>query len=124
MDYLASPILSEGNNTASIGYQLYPYACLSIFHTVDPTHMVSADLVLISKHRYGISNTDQCAEGISPTDEFRILELRAATPASDDYFSEQPNEYFDISPDPRFRLIRQFGNYQVYKRVETSQLDK
>ena len=124
MDYLASQILSEGNNTASIGYQIYTYAFLPIFHAVDPTYKVGADLDLFLKHRYGISNTDQCAEGISPTDEYRILELRAATPASDDYFSEQPNEYFDISPDPRFRLIRQFGNYQVYKRVETSQLDK
>jgi hypothetical protein len=59
---------------------------------------------------HGVSNTNRCAEGVSPDDEFRIVQTR---PTSTD---PRGKGYFNISLDRNFILLRQFGPYQVFKR--------
>jgi hypothetical protein len=44
---------------------------------IDPRHKVGAELDLIFKHQHDISNTTRCAEGVSPDDEYRIVQTRA-----------------------------------------------
>jgi hypothetical protein len=114
-DYLASQIRSEGKAEAAIGYQVFIRGFMAAFHFVDPRYKVGAELDLFLKHRYGISNSNQCGEGVSPQDEYRIVQT---APNSNDL--KEFLEYIDIRLDPSFRMLRQFGNYQVFKRIGTS----
>jgi hypothetical protein len=61
-------------------------------------------------YRHGIANTNQCAEGIAATDDYRIVQRRPKTGP------EEPQQYFDVPLDERFRLLRRFSLYEVYKR--------
>jgi hypothetical protein len=55
-------------------------------------------------------NTDLCAEGISPADEYRITQRRPKPGA------DEPRQYLDVPPDSRFRLVRRFGLFDVFRR--------
>jgi hypothetical protein len=72
-------------------------------------YRVGAELELMLRFRHDISNTDRCAEGISVSDEYRIVQR---APESG---PEPPQHYFDVPLDG-FRLLRRFGLYEVFKR--------
>ena len=121
VDYLAGDIRAEGRDKVAVGYQTITYGFVPKLNFVDPRYKVGADLDLYLKYRYGISNNDQCAEGFSADDEYRIVEARRTLYQPEDYFSIEPDEYFDVPVDPGFRPLQQFGNYQVFKRVDAAQ---
>jgi hypothetical protein len=105
-DFVARQI--AGKNRAAIGYQIYNWPFMVAFNAVDPRYKIGAEFDLLYKTVHGISNMDRCAEGFSPEDEFRIVQI---SPTSD------PREgYFEMSPDNTFRLVHQFGPYQVFQR--------
>ena len=108
VDYVASRL--KGQNQTAIGYQIFTWGFNATYNAVDPLYKVGADLDLLFKHRYGVSNTNRCAEGVSPDDEFRIVQTRPTltNPAG--------KHYFNISLDRNFILLRQFGAYQVFER--------
>ncbi len=110
VDYVSNQIHSNGKEQAAIGYQIFIYEFMPKYAILDRQYKVGAELDFLFKHRNGIVNTDQCAEGVSPTDEYRIVQTR---PKSGEAESSQ---YFDVPPDREFHLLRSFDLYQVFKR--------
>ncbi len=108
VDYVATQI--HGNSPTSIGYQIYIWQFMAIFNSSDPRYKVGADFDLLFRDRRGITNSNRCAEGISPVDEFRIVQVK---PAWTDF---RGKGYFDVPADSRFHFLRQFGMYQVFRR--------
>lgn len=109
VEYLANQLHSEGKQQAAIGYQILIYEFMPQYATLDRQYKVGAEFDFWLEHR-GITNSDQCAEGIAPGDEYRIVQTR---PLGDESW---PRHYFNTQLDPSFRLRRQFDAYAVYKR--------
>jgi hypothetical protein len=109
-DYVAEQIRSEGHDRAAIGYHIFVYPFMVQYNMINPQYKVGAEFDLWLKYRHGIANTNGCAEGLSPYDEYRIVQTQ---PKSG---SDEPREYFDVPLDRRFQLLRQFGPYQVLRR--------
>jgi hypothetical protein len=113
VDYIAEQLHGLGKSHAAIGYQTLYMALpafnffMAEFNIVDARYKVGADFDLLFTFRHDIANTNQCAEGISPDDEYRIVQSSAiwTTP-----------KYAGLSLDSRFQLLQQFGPYQVFKR--------
>ena len=75
---------------------------------IDDKGQAGANLDLFFKTLNGISNTDDCAEGFSPADEFRIVNIESGP-------GDPRKTYFDISLD-NFHLVEQLGPYQLFQR--------
>jgi len=110
VDYLAARVADKNSNRAAIGYRVFIYPFMATYNKINPQYKVGADLDLLFRYRRGITNTDKCAEGFSPTDEYRIVRT---TPASE---TDAPRQYF-VAPLDEFRLLRRFGPYEVFRRV-------
>lgn len=108
VDYVVSRL--KGRNQTAIGYQIFIWRFNATYNAVDPRYKVGADLDLLFKDRHGVSNTNRCAEGVSPDDEFRIVQTRPT------WKDPAGKGYFNISLDRSFILLRQFGPYQVFTR--------
>jgi hypothetical protein len=111
VDYVASQLDREGRDRAAIGYHVFTYPFMAEYNRIDRRYKAGADFDLLFEYRRGIVNTDTCAEGLSPDDEFRVVQT---TPEAE---PSAPRSQFDLRPDRRFRLLRQFGPYQVFKRA-------
>ncbi len=118
VDFVANHLSSEGRNTAAIGYQIFVYGFMAKSNIIDPRYKVGAQFDMLFKYRHGILNSDQCAEGVSSKDEYRIVQTRSrqVLPRKD-FFDEPAEEYVDLHLDGSFQLVRQFGGYQILKRT-------
>jgi hypothetical protein len=114
IDYLASQLRSHGRDRAAIGYQMFIYPFMAEYNVANPQYKVGADFDLLLKYRHGIVNTNACAEGISANDEYRVVQTQ---PKQEEW---RPRQYFAISPDRGFRLLRHFELYQIFKRMDPS----
>jgi hypothetical protein len=83
---------------------------MATYNIINPQYKVGAEFDLWFKYRHGIANTNGCAEGLSPSDEYRIVQPQPKSGP------EEPREYFDVPLDGNFQLLRQFGPYQVFRR--------
>jgi hypothetical protein len=110
VDYVAQQVRADGKSEAAVGYQLFIYPFMAEYHVTNPIYRAGAELELMLRYRHDIANTDRCAEGISPTDEYRIVQRRPTQGL------EAPRHYFDVPMDKGFRLLRRFGLYDVFKR--------
>jgi hypothetical protein len=110
VDYVASQLQANGKDHAAIGYRTFIYEFMPQYNIVDPQYKVGAEFDLLFKYRHGITNADRCAEGLSPQDEFRIVQTRPKSGEG------EPRNYFDIPDENRFRLLRRFDLYDVFKR--------
>jgi hypothetical protein len=109
VDYTAQQIMML-DHRAAIGYDLYIYGFMPIFNMVDRRYKVGADFDMLLKYRHGVENTNQCAEGISNEDQYRIVQIKSNATA------EAARERIGVPADPRFVLLRQFDSYQVFQR--------
>jgi hypothetical protein len=127
VDYIASELRAEGRTRAAIGYQTFMVGFMATMNTIDPRYKVGTELDLFLKHRYGITNSNQCAEGVSADDEYRIVQeppQQAGSPEvppswaplGSEVKSYDLVEYFKVPLDPSFRLLRRFGQFQVFRR--------
>jgi hypothetical protein len=110
VDTIARHIKAEGKDQAAIGYQTFIYLFMASYNITNPIYKVGAEFDLLFRYRHGISNINQCPEGTSPNDEYRIVQTRPKQP------EWHPRSYFDAAMDSNFRLVRQFDLYQVFKR--------
>jgi hypothetical protein len=108
-DYIASDIDKKGRDRASIGYQLFVYPFMVDYHSVSSYYKVGAQFDVLFKYQHGIKNTDRCAEGMSPSDDYRIVETRPQN------VPEAPINYFKTPLENRFKLVRQIGTYRIFK---------
>ena len=113
VDHIAAQLRALGKSHAAIGYQtLYMELpafnfFMAEFNVVDARYKVGADFDLLFTFRHGITNTNQCAEGIAPDDEYRIVQSSAVWTLP---------KYAALFLDSRFQLLQQFGPYQIFKR--------
>jgi hypothetical protein len=110
VDYVAEQVRADGKSEAAVGYQLLIYPFMAEYHVTNPIYRVGAELELMLRYRHGIVNVNQCAEGVSAADQYRIVQRRPKQVA------EAPMQYVEVRPDRRFRLLRRFGDYEVLKR--------
>jgi len=110
VDYVSNQIRSDGRDHAAIGYEIFIYEFMAKYNIIDRQYKTGAEFDLLFKYRHGIANTNQCAEGVSPADEYRIVQ-RAPKRGE-----QEPRHYFQTSRDKSFRLVKDFGLYQVFKR--------
>jgi hypothetical protein len=108
VDYVSSRL--KGRNQTAVGYQVFIWRFSADYNIVDPRYKVGADFDLLFKDRHGVSNTNHCAEGVSPKDEFRIVQTTR------NWTNHAGKVYFEIPLDRNLRLLRQFGSYQVFER--------
>jgi hypothetical protein len=121
VDYVANQIRAEGKNRAAIGYQTFIYAFSAKYNVIDPRYKAGNEFDMLFKYRHGLLNTDRCAEGVSSDDEYRIVQTRPKQLDSPkDFFNEPPEEYFEVPLHDSFQLMRQFGDYQVFKRIDSA----
>jgi hypothetical protein len=113
VDYITSDINTESRDRASIGYQLFVYPFMANYHVVSSQYKVGAEFDVLFKYRHGIENADTCAEGVSPQDDYRIVQTRPKDG------EDEPRNYFDLPLDNRFRFVRQVGTYQIFKATQT-----
>jgi Dolichyl-phosphate-mannose-protein mannosyltransferase len=109
VDYVADQIHEGGREHAAIGYQIFVYEFMPKYAIIDRQYKVGAEFDFLFKHWHSIANTDQCAEGISPNDEYRIVQTRPKDGQG------EPRQYFAVPSDKRFRPLRRFDLYQVFK---------
>jgi hypothetical protein len=110
VDAVAEEIQAGGRDEANIGYRMFIYPFMAEYNITNPFYKVGAELDLLFRLRHGVTNLTQCAEGVSPQDEYRIVETRPKPP------EWAPKEYFPVDMDEGFHLIGQFGTYQIYWR--------
>ena len=110
VEYTAKRIILDGKNHAAIGYDIPMALFNASFNAADRRYKVGAKLDLLFKHRHGITNTDRCAEGFSPDDEYRI-----ARP-SNGAVAKLNDDRFDIPHDPRMQMVHSFNSYQLLQR--------
>jgi hypothetical protein len=116
VDFIADQV-GGGRKAAAIGYQTFFYGWMRRHSTLDPRVKVGMEFDLLLQMLHNLTNTDKCPEGISPNDEFRIVQY-ATSPAmaSPFAYSQAPRSFFDVPKDDRFYLLRQIGRYSVLKR--------
>lgn len=107
--YVAERLRQEGRAHAAIGYHMFTlHDHPARWNVIDPRYKVGAELDLLFKYQHGISNTTRCAEGVSPDDEYRIVQTRAEGPWAAN------RHYFDVPLDESFRRLRRFDVYEVF----------
>jgi hypothetical protein len=110
VDYVADQLHGTGKDHAAIGYRLFIYRFMATYHVTNANYKVGADFDLLLRYRQGIANTDRCAEGISSSDEYRIVRVKPRPEAW------APRAFFEVPLDG-FRLVRAIGPYRVYERA-------
>jgi Dolichyl-phosphate-mannose-protein mannosyltransferase len=107
-DYVANRLAAEHKNRVALGYDISFKPFNVAFHAADHRYKIGAQFDQLLRYRYGIQNTDACAEGIAPNDEYRLVETQG--PSSEDYVRRH-------SPlDSRFQLVREFPSFRLYER--------
>jgi hypothetical protein len=114
VDAVSGELAVAGRDAAAIGYEMFIYPFMAEYHVTNPVYKVGAELDLLFRLRGGITNTNQCAEGISSEDEYRIVETEPKPP------SWAPREYFAVDRSESFELVDQFGTHQVHRRLPAS----
>jgi hypothetical protein len=106
--FLAQRVRATGTNHASIGY-LVDFAPLPIFATGAAFHRFGAEFDAWLRYRYGVINSDECAEGFTAKDDFLVV-APLDPPDAGLWWR------FDVQVDSSFRLLREVGAYRVYAR--------
>jgi hypothetical protein len=110
VDFAASQLDEDNRDHVAIGYQTFVYPFMARYHAIDSHYKVGADFDLLFKSRHDITNLDQCAEGLSPADDLRIVQDRPKL------HDEPPAAFFEVSSDGQFTPLGRVGDYHVVGR--------
>jgi hypothetical protein len=99
-DFLANRIHAAGKDSTRIGYSM-PLIAAGPQSDVTDADITNIDLFLTWS---GITNSDHCAEGQSPDDEYRVVD------------TTNPGPYFNVPSSGRLILLQRFGNLGVFER--------
>jgi hypothetical protein len=108
IDDAAKRIKSDGKNYAAVGYDLFISIWWPMFNVADARYKVGADLDLFFKYRYGIVNTNRCAEGVSAQDTFRIRQSKR--------LPYEDHQHLDIPQDDKFHVLEKLDAFQLVQR--------
>lgn len=104
VDYVATELKLQHRQQTAIGYQTLVFPFMASFNVVDPRYKVGAEFDALFEYRHGIENTNGCAEGVSPVDEYRIVQTRPTGNA---------RHYFVLPPEEGWQVLGQVGPYEV-----------
>lgn len=108
-DYLARQLHAEGRTRAVIGYRLFSDGPPTPpWRAADDRWKIGQEIDVVLEYTRGISNLNQCVEGLSTRDEYRVVEM---SPSSAD-----AAYYFDVPLPGHLRFLERIGPYEVYKR--------
>jgi hypothetical protein len=110
VDYAATHLRAEGMDVAAIGYETFVYPFMARYHAIDPHYKVGAEFDLLFRYRYGIVNLDTCAEGVSPADDYRIVQERPQVAPG------APVQFFDVPSDGSFQQVGGVASYSLLRR--------
>lgn len=102
----------EGRTRASIGYDIPMIEWIVAAHRLDPVYKIGTEIDLLLRYRFGITNTNQSAEGVVREDEFRIVQTQR--------FVDRGGEnvtYFDLSGYPRMEIVEEWKLFALLRRV-------
>jgi hypothetical protein len=108
VDFLGRRIKAEGRVSASIGYDVPFVKWMLAERVVDGVSKVGRQYDTVFRMRYGITNLDTNAEGVSRNDEFRIVEHSSQ--------ESWRQAYFDLSGYPEMTAIYTSPTYTVLGR--------
>jgi hypothetical protein len=111
-DYIAADVHKEDRRRASIGYQLFIYPFMVDYHGLSRNYKVGSDFDVLFRYQHGIENTDRCAEGVSPGDDYRIVQTHPIQEPG------APINYFKVPRENRFKLVREIGQYRIFKATK------
>jgi len=102
VDYLGRVAHKSRSTTMVVGYQLLAPVFTSET-SVDPSYRTGSWFDFLMMAREGIRNLNNTVEGLSPEDEFRVLEI-----------GDSPT--LQLSPWRNFQFIERFGGFEVFGR--------
>jgi hypothetical protein len=111
VDYISADLQADGQDRAAIGYQVFIYPFMVNYNTLSSDYKVGAEFDALFRYGHGIQNMDTCAEGVSPRDQYRIVQ---AHPVGG---QDGPRDYFRVPLDDRFELVHRVGGYEIYKSM-------
>ncbi len=106
-DRLAGEIQVGDETAPIIGYLLFFNGYELLGNKIDPRYRIGAPLDQYLATRYGINNGRENAEGVSPLDEYRLVENRPRT--------NKPNR-FRVADQDEFEIMAESGTYSLWKR--------
>ena len=77
VDRIAARMETGGERQTAIGYDVDFWRFVAAFNIADSRYKVGADFDLLFKYRHGVANLNRCAEGVSPGDEYRVVQTVA-----------------------------------------------
>jgi hypothetical protein len=110
VDAIGSVAAASGRDRVAVGYETFVYWFMAAYHITDPTYKVGAEFDLLLADRHGVVNTNACAEGLSPADEFRVVQTRRKPGVG------EPSEYFEAARPPGFVRIGTFDRFELWVR--------
>jgi len=110
VDYIGDQVRAQGRSHAAIGYDIFTYRFPATFHPVDPRYKIGADFDFLLKHRKNVTNSDRCAEGFAPGDEFRVVQILAEP-------DSLTLDRLPVAAEPDLEPKGTFGPFQVFQRL-------
>jgi hypothetical protein len=106
IDYIANLVSEERPDAVAVGYSIRASRFKSMYHVTDSRYRVGADFNLFLSQRHGLSNLNNCAEGISPDDRYRIIQ------------SDRNGDIEEriIVANEGFHAVATIGHYQIAVR--------
>lgn len=116
VDFISGQLGNE-RKMAAIGYQTFFYGWMRTHSALDPRVKVGMEFDLLLRMLNNVSNTDRCPEGLSPKDEFRVVQYSPSPTMAEPFaYAPAPRSLVDVATDDRFYLLRRIGPYAVLKR--------
>jgi hypothetical protein len=112
VDRVADRMKTGGERQAVIGYDVDFWRFAAIFNVADARYKVGADFDLLLKYRHGIANLNRCPEGVSPQDEYRVVQ----TVARDDDPSNSNRNRIVSTVAGTFDVTDRVGAYEISRR--------
>jgi hypothetical protein len=109
---LAERIHAQARTTAAIGYRLFIYPFMATYSAIDPDYRVGTEFDLLFRYQHGIVNTNRCPEGLSATDEYRIVQTE---PLAD---PQAPRSYVDAPARLGFETFLHLDRYDLLRRAQ------
>jgi hypothetical protein len=107
VDRIAARMKTGGERQAAIGYDVDFWRFVAAFNVADARYKVGSDFDLLLKYRHGVANLNRCPEGVSPQDEYRVVQAAAR----------------DNDPSNRNRIVSTVtGSYDLADRVDAYEI--
>jgi hypothetical protein len=106
LEFVGRRVHQEGKDRAAVGYLLHDYC--GDYRVIDARYRTGMEMDYVLGQRFGVHNTNRCAEGVSASDDYIVTQLG---------LDPQPPAYVRLRRQARdFRQVARFGEYAVLQR--------